>query len=103
MIYNACCATQEWNISKNGSFSRIAVNITKSERKRYITIKMRRDIPILCLGFEVYAISGVVSERRPLEKEERHGLGGGWGRRRGLTMNQNGAVLMSKSQYYYYY
>ena len=58
---------------------------------------MRRDIPILCLGFEVYAIGGVVSQRRPLQKEERGGRG------RGLTTNQNGAVLMSKSQYYYYY
>ena len=34
------------------------------------------DIPILCLGFEVYAIGEVVSERRPLEKEGRHGVGG---------------------------
>lgn len=35
----------------------------------------------MCLGFEVYAIGEVVSERRPLEKEGRHGLGkgkGGW-------------------------
>ena len=45
----------------------------------------------MCLGFEVYAIGEVVSERRPLEKEGRHGLaretgrggGGGGGGERG--------------------
>ena len=62
MIYqNACRATQVWNIAKKGSLSRIAVNITKSDR--CITIKMRGNITILCLGFEVDAIGEVVSER----------------------------------------
>lgn len=46
---------------EEGFFQQNCCKYNKSERKRWITIKMRGNVSILCLRFEVYAIDEVVS------------------------------------------
>lgn len=62
MISNAintvCRATQVWEISKKGSFCRIAVNIKKKKKmgERDITNKMTEVIYLLCVWDSMFMV-----------------------------------------------